>query len=181
MFLLTFVCQPTKRQDLTRNFHSIWFLYFVNAFQSTVFYSLSPYISSSFQAHSLSGVPMALADAFTAACYLPVGKLMDTWGRAQGFLLMTVCATLGLILFATCNSFAIYCVGYVRWPTRNSPQSLTILTIDADLLSAWLQWNGVFHRCHYGRFLYLEEPRSGVRFHLVALYYYRLCWPQGCR
>jgi MFS family permease len=120
MFLLTFVCQPTKRQGLTHNFHSIWFLYFVNAFQSTVFYSLSPYISSSFQAHSLSGVPMALADAFTAACYLPVGKLMDTWGRAQGFLLMTVCATLGLILFASCNSFAIYCVGYVRWPARDS-------------------------------------------------------------
>ncbi|KAJ6038518.1 hypothetical protein N7499_004384 [Penicillium canescens] len=113
-------------------FINIWFLYFVNAFQSTVFYSLSPYISSSFQAHSLSGVPMALADAFTAACYLPVGKLMDTWGRAQGFLLMTVCATLGLILFASCNSFAIYCVGYIFYQLGFSGMEYSIDVITAD-------------------------------------------------
>jgi MFS family permease len=122
MILLPDLCKLTK--DLTPNLHSIWFLYFVNAFQSSVFSSLSPYISSSFQAHSLSGVPMALADAFTAACYLPVGKLMDTWGRAQGFLLMTICATLGLILFASCDSFAIYCVGYVRSPKEIYPKLL---------------------------------------------------------
>ena len=93
--------------------NSIWFLYFVNAFQSSVFSSLSPYISSSFTAHSLSGVPTAMADAFSAAVYIPVGKIMDTWGRAEGFLVMTCFATLGLILLAACDSFAIYCTAYV--------------------------------------------------------------------
>ncbi|KAJ5531812.1 hypothetical protein N7527_005205 [Penicillium freii] len=98
-----------SKRTLVMAFLNVWFLYFVNAFQSTVFSSLSPYVSSSFTAHSLSGVPTALADAFSAAIYIPVGKMMDTWGRAEGFLLMTCFATLGLILLAACNSFAIYC------------------------------------------------------------------------
>lgn len=75
--------------------------------------SLSSYVSSSFQQHSLSGVPTALADAFAAATFLPVGRMMDTWGRAEGFLLMTIFATIGLILMASCNSFYIYCTAVV--------------------------------------------------------------------
>jgi MFS family permease len=119
--------------------YSIWFLYFVNAFQSTVFSSLSPYVASSFTAHSLSGVPTALADAFSAAIYIPVGKMMDTWGRAEGFLVMTCFATLGLVLLAACDSFAIYCTAYVSLLGRlccfnedvgslytNNPRSSTI-------------------------------------------------------
>lgn len=114
---IKYVVAPFTNRDpgLTR-VTSIWFLYFVNAFQSAVFDSLSAYVSSSFSAHSLSGVPFALADAFSAAVYLPVGKLMDTWGRAEGFLLMTTCATIGLILLAACNSFSIYCAAYVCLP-----------------------------------------------------------------
>ncbi|KAE8144556.1 hypothetical protein BDV25DRAFT_145497 [Aspergillus avenaceus] len=69
-----------SKTTLMAVFINIWFLYFVNAFQSSVFYSLSAYVSSSFQSHSLSGLPTALADAFSAAVFLPVAKLMDTWG-----------------------------------------------------------------------------------------------------
>ncbi|OJJ42665.1 hypothetical protein ASPZODRAFT_137047 [Penicilliopsis zonata CBS 506.65] len=94
-------------------FVNIWFLYFVNAFQSTITTSLNPYVTSSFQAHSLSAVPTALGDAFAAATYLPIAKMMDVWGRAEGFLLMVICATIGLVLMAACNSFEIYCAANV--------------------------------------------------------------------
>lgn len=132
--------------------NSIWFLYFVNAFQSSVFSSLSPYISSSFTAHSLSGVPTAMADAFSAAVYIPVGKIMDTWGRAEGFLVMTCFATLGLILLAACDSFAIYCTAYVGLAPILFPfYTFGLLTdiIDIGLLLHRLQWYGVLHRCHH--------------------------------
>jgi MFS family permease len=88
-------------------------LYFANAFQSTVTATLNPYVTSSFQKHSLSAVPTALGDAFAAATYLPVAKMMDVWGRAEGFLLMVICATIGLTLMATCHSFEIYCAANV--------------------------------------------------------------------
>jgi predicted MFS family arabinose efflux permease len=54
-----------------------------------------------------------MADAFSAAVFLPVAKLMDTWGRAEGFLLMATCATIGLVLMAACDSFPIYCAANV--------------------------------------------------------------------
>ncbi|KAG0161730.1 hypothetical protein PDIDSM_1161 [Penicillium digitatum] len=125
-----------SKRTLILVFLNIWFLYFVNAFQSSVFSSLSPYVSSSFQAHSLSGVPTALADAFSAAVYIPVGKMMDTWGRAEGFLLMTCFATLGLILLASCNSFAIYCTAYVFYNIGFSGMeyAIDVMTADASKL-----------------------------------------------
>ncbi|KAJ5371588.1 Major facilitator superfamily domain general substrate transporter [Penicillium concentricum] len=125
-----------SKRTLILVFINIWFLYFVNAFQSSVFASLSPYVSSSFTAHSLSGVPTALADAFSAAIYIPVGKMMDTWGRAEGFLLMTCFATMGLILLASCNSFAIYCTAYVFYYIGFSGMeyAIDVMTADASKL-----------------------------------------------
>lgn len=107
---------------------SIWLLYFVNAFQSSVYDSLSPYVSSYFEYHSLSGLPTAIGDACAAAVFLPTAKLMDTWGRAEGFLLMTCCATLGLILLASCDSFAVYCAAYVRNERITSTPSITYVS-----------------------------------------------------
>lgn len=93
---------------------SIWFLYFVSAFQLSVSSSLNPFVTSSFKAHSLSAVPTALGDAFAAATYLPMAKLMDVWGRAEGFLFMVLCLTVGLVIMAACNSFEAYCAANVR-------------------------------------------------------------------
>lgn len=92
----------------------MWFLYFTYAWISSIDGSLSTYVASSFQQHSLSGLPTAIADAFSAAVFLPVAKMVDTWGRAEGFLVMSICATVGLILMACCNSFPVYCAANVR-------------------------------------------------------------------
>lgn len=83
-------------------------------------------MTSSFKAHSLSAVPTALGDVFAAATYLPVAKMMDVWGRAEGFLLMVICLTIGLVLMATCNTFEIYCAANV------SSKNVMVLNTDAD-------------------------------------------------
>jgi uncharacterized membrane protein YczE len=74
---------------------------------------LNPYVTSSFKAHSLTAVPTAIGDAFAASTYLPMAKMMDVWGRAEGFLLTIICLTIGLVLMAVCNSFEIYCAANV--------------------------------------------------------------------
>lgn len=165
---------------------SIWILYFVNAFQSSVFNCLSSYVASSFQSHSLSGVPTALADAFSAAVYLPVRKLMDTWGRAEGFLLMTVCATIGLILMAACNSFPTYCAAYVRLPCHhdadNPRKIVQVLTVAIlGFLLHWLRRHGICRGRHHGRCVQVEESRFGVRVHVLAIYHHGVRWAQGRR
>ncbi len=102
--------------QLTLSFYSIWLLYFVNAFQSSILYNLLPFITSEFESHSLLNVVYIVASAMSAAVYIPLAKIMDVWGRAEGFLIMTIFATLGLILMATCHNLATFCAAYVRLP-----------------------------------------------------------------
>ena len=57
--------------------------------QSSINYSLLSYVTSDFESHSLLNVIYIVADAMTAAVYIPTAKVMDVWGRAEGFLAMT--------------------------------------------------------------------------------------------
>lgn len=92
---------------------SIWLLYFVNAFQSTILYNLLPFVTSAFESHALLNVIYIVANAMSAATYIPLARIVDVWGRAEGFLIMTVFATLGLVLMASCNGLSMFCAAYV--------------------------------------------------------------------
>ncbi|KAJ5588017.1 Major facilitator superfamily domain general substrate transporter [Penicillium hispanicum] len=121
-----------SKKTLVLVFINIWFLYFVNAFQSSVYDTLSPYVASYWEYHSLSGLPTAIADACSAAILLPTAKLMDTWGRPQGFLLMTFFATLGLVLLAACNSFSLYCAAYTFYQLGFMGMEYCVDVVTAD-------------------------------------------------
>lgn len=54
-----------------------------------------------------------VSDAMTAACYIPMAKLLDVWGRAEGFALMIGCSTLGLVLMAAAKNLATFCAAQV--------------------------------------------------------------------
>ncbi|PKY00817.1 siderophore iron transporter mirB, partial [Aspergillus campestris IBT 28561] len=85
-----------SKRTLIAVFINIWFLYLVNAFQSTILSSLLPFVTSKFESHSLLNVIYVVSNAMCAATYIPLAKIMDLWGRAEGFLIMTVFATVGL-------------------------------------------------------------------------------------
>ncbi|CAI7667865.1 unnamed protein product [Penicillium bialowiezense] len=127
------VAASWSKASLIFVFINIWFLYFIYAWVSAVNGSLSTYVASSFQQHSLSGVPTAVADAFSAAVFLPVAKMMDTWGRAEGFLLMSICATIGLILMASCDSFGVYCAANVFYYFGFGGMEFAVDVITADV------------------------------------------------
>ncbi len=91
-------------------------LYLVNAFQSAILGSLLPYVTSDFESHSLLNVIYVVANSISAACFIPLSKILDLWGRAEGFLIMASFATLGLILMAACQNLATFCAAYVRYP-----------------------------------------------------------------
>ncbi|KAH8699238.1 major facilitator superfamily domain-containing protein [Talaromyces proteolyticus] len=79
----------------------IWFIEFILAYSSGVTGTLIPYVTSSFEAHSLT----ALA------------SLIDIWGRPQGFALVVSCMTLGFIMMTACNNVKIYCAAQVFYLT----------------------------------------------------------------
>ncbi|KAJ9148566.1 Siderochrome-iron transporter MirB [Pleurostoma richardsiae] len=91
----------------------IWLLTLVNGFKSSIVASLTPFVTSNFQSHSLLAVIGIVANAITAAVYIPMAKMLDVWGRAEGFLLMTAFCVLGLILMAASHNLSTYCAAQV--------------------------------------------------------------------
>lgn len=91
----------------------MWLLYAFNAFQSSVTANLSAYATSDFEQHSLLPVAYIVSSAISAAVYLPVAKVLDLWGRAEGFTVMTVVATIGLVLMASCHSIQTFAAAQV--------------------------------------------------------------------
>lgn len=88
-------------------------LYLVNAFQGAILYSLIPYVTSDFESHSLLNVIFIVANAITSACFIPLAKILDTWGRAEGFAIMGTFATLGMVMMAACKNLETFCAAYV--------------------------------------------------------------------
>lgn len=85
-----------------------------NGFRLSILWNLTPFVTSSFQSHSLLTVIYIVSNAMTAAVYIPMAKLLDVWGRAEGFLLMVGFSTLGLILMATSDGIPTFCAAQVR-------------------------------------------------------------------
>jgi MFS family permease len=97
--------------DLTKL--RIWCIYFVNALQQTTTGSLTPYVTSSFQEHSLTATTSVMSSIIGGLTTLPLSKILDIWGRPQGFLLMVIVLTLGLIMMAACNNVKTYAAAQV--------------------------------------------------------------------
>ncbi|KAL4902040.1 hypothetical protein BDW74DRAFT_158952 [Aspergillus multicolor] len=126
------VTQTWSRKSLAAVFINIWCLYFVNAFQSSIISNLLPYVTSDFEAHSLLTTIYVVADCFSAAVFIPLSKILDVWGRAEGFLFMTVCATLGMIIMAACHNLPTFCAGYVFYTIGFSGMTYCVDVITAD-------------------------------------------------
>ncbi|TGO86955.1 hypothetical protein BPOR_0264g00130 [Botrytis porri] len=114
-------------------FLNMWLLYFVNAMQSSICYNLIPFATSAFESHSLITVINIVANTMTAAIYIPLAKMLDLWGRAEGFLLMVLFSTIGLIMMAACNNIATFCAAQVFYSIGFGGLIYSVDVITADV------------------------------------------------
>ncbi|KAI9164073.1 Siderophore iron transporter mirB [Paramyrothecium foliicola] len=121
-----------SKKALTAAFINMWLLYFVNGFQSSILYNLIPFATSDFESHSLLTVIYIVANAISAAVYIPLAKILDVWGRAEGYLVMACLATLGLILMATSHGLSSFCAAYVFYSVGFGGMTYCIDVITAD-------------------------------------------------
>jgi MFS family permease len=126
-------CQPSS--FIHSHFFSMWFLYLTNAFQSSITANLTPYVTSGFEQHSLLTVIQIVSNSMAAAVYIPTAKLLDLWGRAEGFAVMVCFATLGLILMAACRSLATFCAAQVFYTIGFGGMIYCVDVITADASS----------------------------------------------
>ena len=71
-------------------------MFFLLSLQSQSFYSLTPYVYSDFASHELISISSVMASIIGGVLRLPVSKLIDIWGRAEGFIVMNGVIVLGM-------------------------------------------------------------------------------------
>ncbi|KAK0721309.1 major facilitator superfamily domain-containing protein [Apiosordaria backusii] len=124
------------RQDIILAYVTIWIIYFVDAMQQNMTNSLLPYVTSAFQSHSLTPTVSIFAYLISGLSKLPLAKILDIWGRPQGFLLMIICLTIGLVLMAACRNVETYAAAQVfYWVGYNGvTYSISIFIADTSSL-----------------------------------------------
>lgn len=74
---------------------------------------LAPYVTSSFQQHSLTAATSIMSSLIGGISKIPLAKILDIWGRPHGFALMVSFLTIGLIMMAACKNVETYAAAQV--------------------------------------------------------------------
>ncbi|KAJ6780800.1 hypothetical protein PWT90_04566 [Aphanocladium album] len=97
-------------------FALLYLISFVDYLQNALDASLNPYITSSFGAHGLLNVGSILSTIIGACLPLPLAKVLDIWGRVEGFLFMLLVCVVGMVMKAVCRDVETYvAAGTLYW------------------------------------------------------------------
>lgn len=91
----------------------IWFIYFVKSIEEVVVFSMDPFVTSSFNKHSITPAIEVVAIIIGGLSYIPLAKILDTWGRPQGLALTVFIWVVGLIMMAACNNVETFAAAKV--------------------------------------------------------------------
>lgn len=101
--------QVWSQRDIYAAYIMIWLIAFIMAFTSGIVGTLTPYVTSNFQEHSLTALTGVISSLIAGIWKLPYAKIMNIWGRAQALTLGVLSVTIGLIMMAGCNNVRTYC------------------------------------------------------------------------
>ncbi|CAG9985189.1 unnamed protein product, partial [Clonostachys byssicola] len=123
-------------RSLVFAFVMIWLTYFVEGMLSASLVALTPYVTSNFALHSLTPTVSILSSVIGGVTNLTLAKILDVFGRPQGYLFCVVLATAGLIMMAACNNVESYAAAQVFQTVGNNgiQYSLTVLIADTSTL-----------------------------------------------
>jgi hypothetical protein len=77
-------------------------VHFVDSLMSNTQYSLEPYVTSSFSRHALLSTTNVMSSIIGGVSKLPLAKLVDIWGRLEGFVFV-----IGLMVIGTFTPLSI--------------------------------------------------------------------------
>ncbi|KAH9876463.1 hypothetical protein J1614_003594 [Plenodomus biglobosus] len=98
----------TKR-DLILAYIFMWLIQFFMSFASSSTNTLTPYVTSDFQEHSLTALTSVISSIVAGIWKLPYAKIMNIWGRPTALCIGVTCYVIGLIIMASCNGVKAYC------------------------------------------------------------------------
>ncbi|TEA18733.1 MFS siderochrome iron transporter 1 [Colletotrichum sidae] len=110
----------------------IWIVYFVVLMQQSVSASLLPYVASAYQEHSLTPTISVVSSIVGGVCCLPAAKMIDIFGRPQGYAFCLFITTIGLVMMAATSSVQMYAAALVFWTVGNNTLLYTVNIFIAD-------------------------------------------------
>ncbi|KAI7904253.1 major facilitator superfamily domain-containing protein [Cokeromyces recurvatus] len=127
--------QVWTKEQLILVYILIWILQFILALASGVNRSLTPYVTSSFKEHSLTTTTTVISSIVSGVIVLPFAKLLNVWGRPQGFGIMVCSITIGLIMMAVCDSVKTFCAAQVFYVVGYNSITFSLTIFIADTTS----------------------------------------------
>lgn len=117
-------------------FGLIWVIYFVDSMQQGATGTLTPWVTSAFQEHSLTPTVNVMSSIIGGVFKLTLAKVLDIFGRPQGYLISIIFTTLGLIMMAGCKNVETYAAAQVfYWVGYNGlDYSLSVFLADTTSL-----------------------------------------------
>ncbi|KAJ2974779.1 hypothetical protein NUW58_g8547 [Xylaria curta] len=119
-------------RDLYLAYALIWLVYFIDAIQQGMGTLLTPYVTSAFQEHSLTATTVVAANIIGGVSKLALAKVLDVWGRPQGYLLTMCFMIIGLILMAACQNVQTYAAAQIFYWVGYNGISYTTTVFIAD-------------------------------------------------
>ena len=110
----------------------MWFIQFFTAYASSTSSTLSPYVTSDFQQHSLTALTTVISSIVGGIWKLPYAKILNIWGRPFGLALGVAIYVVGLILMASCNNVKAYCAAQTFFYVGSNSIDFFITVFIAD-------------------------------------------------
>ncbi|OAA55529.1 Major facilitator superfamily domain, general substrate transporter [Niveomyces insectorum RCEF 264] len=114
------ITQVWSSRTVIITFILIYLINFTSAMQQSIQQNLTPYVTSSFSAHGLLSTVGIVSTVIGGVSSLTIAKIIDIWGRIEGFCFMLLLITLGMIMKAVCKNVetyaaaqTLYWVGYL--------------------------------------------------------------------
>jgi MFS family permease len=130
--------QAWSRKHLITVYALVWLVYFLDSLQQNVTGSFTPWVTSSFGQHSLTPVVGVLSSLVGGLWKLTLAKILDVFGRPQGYATSVFVLTLGLAMMAMCRDVQTYAAAQVLyWIGFNGvAYALNILVADTSALKS---------------------------------------------
>ncbi|KAI0181568.1 MFS general substrate transporter [Hypoxylon sp. FL1284] len=123
------------RSNLILAYVFIWIIYFVDSMQQGMGTIFTPYVTSAFALHSLTATTSVMSNIIGGVSKLTLAKILDIWGRPQGFLIVVLLMTLGLVMMAACDNVETYAAAQVFYWVGYNGLSYTLSVFIADTSS----------------------------------------------
>jgi MFS family permease len=109
------VSYPLPEDGKAANIGRLYLISFVDMLQNYIDGGLNAYATSSFSSHGLLTVGSVISTALGGCTPLTMAKVIDIWGRVEGFCFMLLVCVSGMIVKAACTNVQSYIGGHILY------------------------------------------------------------------